>query len=490
MTRPTAARLPRAEDQNDQDDTRTAEREGPAALRGFGLFTLLIGGFIATYTFSAVNVALPFIERDLSAPPAALQLVMGAYGSCFALLLIVGGRLGDMFGRHRLFGIGLAAFLVASVAAGLATDINGLVALRGLQGFAAALLMPQILATIQTATSGAARLRALGLFSMTAGIGTAAGQLIGGVLLSADIGGMGWRPVLWFAAVLAAAVLPGVFALPRTRSDAPGRPDVPGALTLGLGVLALLVPLSVGPSQGWPLWTVLLLAASPAALWVFWRWERRVEDRGRLPLVPPSVVRHRAVRLGLVMAGLIFASYGAFMYEFALVTQTGLGYSPLESGLSLTLCTLAYAFASVKVGFFERIFGTRVLAAGGVGIAVALVAIGAVVLLGWPHPSPWLLQPPLILFGCAQAMTFAPLVGTVMAEVPQSVAGLSGGLFSTVQQAALALGVAGYGSVYSVASHAPSLSFPGAFALCMAVQAVSITLFVVLAARLRRPTPN
>lgn len=483
MTRPTTARLPRADGQA----APQASGQQVPTLRGFGLFSLLIGSFIATYTFSSVNVALPFIERDLSAPPAALQLVMGAYGICFALLLIIGGRLGDMFGRHRIFGIGLAAFVLASVAAGLAGDINTLVAMRGLQGFAAALLMPQILATIQAAAHGAARLRAIALFSMTAGIGTAAGQLIGGVLLSADIAGLGWQTVLWFAAVLAAAVLPGVAALPRTRSDSPGRPDVPGAITLGVGVLAILVPLSVGPSQGWPLWTVLLLVVSPLALWAFWRWERRVEERGRLPLVPPSVLRHRAVRLGLVMAALIFASYGAFMYEFALTTQTGLGYSPLESGLSLTLCTLAYAFASVKITFFQRVLGSYILVAGGVGIVVALVAAGAVVLLGWPHPSQLLLQPPLILFGCAQAVTFAPLVSAVMAEVPQEVAGLSGGLFSTVQQAALAFGVAAYGSVYAVSSVAPSLSFPGAFALCMAIQAVSIGAFVVLALRLRHP---
>lgn len=466
------------------------ESPGPQELRGLGLLALLVGGFVATYTFSSVNVAVPHIGRDLDASPGALGLVMGVYATCFALLLIIGGRLGDAFGRRRLFAIGLAAYVLTSTAAGFAGGVGSLIGLRAAQGFAAALMVPQILATIQATTRGPARLRAIGMFSAVSGLGAVAGQVLGGVLLTLDIGGSGWRAVLWFGAAAALAVLPGTLALPRTRSAERGEADLTGAAVLAVALLSFLLPVTIGPGSGWPAWTIASLVLCAAAFPAFWWWEGRRERAGGLPLVPPSVLRLRSLRLGLVMACVFFSGYGAFMYVFALVSQGGLGYSPLASGLSLASFGVAFVAASVGLGVFRRWFGSAILVVGAAAHVLALVGVAAVVVLGWPQPSQWLLQPALVLLGGAQALMFGPLVSAVMAGVPSAVAGLSGGLFSTVQQAAFALGVAVYGGAYAAAVALPELSYPGAFGVCLAVQAVSSVAFGLMALRLRSLTAD
>ncbi|GAB2513342.1 MFS transporter [Nocardiopsis aegyptia] len=455
----------------------------PPRLRGRGLLALLVGGFLANYTFSSVNVAVPFIARDLDATPAQLGLVMGVYATCFAVLLIIGGRLGDGYGRGRLFVVGLLAYTVTSVAAGLVGGVWWLIAIRGAQGLAAALMVPQVLATIQATTRGPARLRAVALFVATSGVGTAAGQVIGGVLLTLDVAGTGWRSVFWFGAVVALAVLPATPALPRTGGDRRGGTDAVGGAVLAVALLAFLVPVTIGPEDGWPPWTIASLVLSAAAFPGFWWWERRREHGGGSPLVPTSVLGHRSVRLGLVMACVFFAGYGAFMYVFALTSQGGLHQSPLVAGLTLLPFAVAFIGVSMGLGVVRRWLGSSVMVVGAAGQITALLMVAAVVVLGRPDPSQWLLQPSLVLLGATQAMMFSPLVNVVMEGVPRAVAGLSGGLFSTVQQAALALGVALYGGVYTAA--APELSLTGAFGVCLAIQATTSVAFGAMALRLR-----
>jgi MFS family permease len=468
----------------DEPSAPAAPRER-SALRGRGLLALLVGGFVANYTFSSVNVAVPHIALDLDASPAQLGLVMGVYTTCFALLLIIGGRLGDGFGRRRLFVIGLAAYVLTSVAAGLVGGIGWLIGVRAAQGFAAALMVPQILATIQATTRGAARLRAVALFAAVSGVGTATGQVIGGVLLTLDAAGSGWRSVFWFGALVALAALPATPALPRTRADGRGGTDAVGAAVLAVALLAFLVPVTTGPEDGWPPWTLVSLAVSAAAFPAFWWWERRRELGGGTPLVPPSVLRHRSLRLGLAMACVFFAGYGAFMYVFALTSQGGMGQSPLVAGLSLLPFAVAFVTVSMTQGVFRRWFGSSVMLVGAAGQIAALAAVAGVVVLGWPHPSQWLLQPALVLLGATQALMFPPLMSVVMSGVPHAVAGLSGGLFSTVQQAALALGVALYGGTYTAVAAHPALAHPGAFGVCLAVQATTSVAFGLMALRLR-----
>ena len=207
---------------------------GPPVLGGLGLFTVLLGAALPLIDFFIVNVALPTIGRDLAASEAVLELVVAGYGVSYAVLLVLGGRLGDLFGRRRLFLGGMAAFAVTSLACGLAPTAWTLVAARIAQGAASAAMLPQVLATIQSATAGPRRARAMGLYGATAGLSMVAGQILGGVLVAADIAGTGWRsvflvnvPVVLLGLVLAARTVP------ETRSQHPEPVDVPGTLLPG-----------------------------------------------------------------------------------------------------------------------------------------------------------------------------------------------------------------------------------------------------------------
>ena len=456
------------------------------ALRGYPLVALLGGGFVATYTFSSVNVALEQIQSELGASTAQLPLVIAAYAITFAVFLILGGRLGDKVGRDRMYAWGLLAFAIATVAAGLAPSMTWLLVLRVVQGITAAMLVPQILSIIQTTSYGPARLRAVALFCATSGLGNAAGQVIAGVLIDLDIGGRGWRSVLWFVALMALILAPGAFRLPRAEHNRRARMDGAGAALLGLLMLLLLAPISLGPSRHWPAWLIAMLICAPAVAALFWQYQGSRESRGKAALVPPTVVRFPALRVGLAMNFIFFAGFGAFMYEFAITTQRELGYTALESGLTLGGFSVVFAVVSMSLGVFRRLFGSYLIVVGAAGQILSLVAIAAIFQFDWPHSSQWLLQPALALMGAAQALMFAPLVNEVMAAIPQAVAGLTGGLFVTAQQSSLALGVAAYGSFFAALTTTFESGLVGAFMICLLIQAVTSVVFIALGLRLRR----
>lgn len=418
-------------------------------LRPWGVVALLIGMFSSTYVFSSMNVALPDIGADLGADAGQLKLVMGAYATALAVCVVPAGRLGDRHGRRRLIIAGLTATLVLAVVAGLATDAWTLVVLRTLLGVSVALYLPQLLSVIQVCTTGPARARLVSAYAAAGGLGTAAGQVIGGALLRADLFGAGWRSLLWLLALLAAVALTGAITLPGSRGADSGRGDGAGVSVLALAIAGLLVPASLGPTSGWPLWTILALVAAPLLLVGFWQVERRIERARGLPLVPPAVLREPAVWKGLAVAGLFFAGFSAFMYEYALVSQGAWHETAWASGLSLLPFSLAFVVGSLAVGRGRDALGSnaRVMMAGTLAQIAALGAVAAILTLSPHEPSGWLLQPVLLVLGWAQAWVYGPLLGTVMDGVPARVAGLTGGLFSMAQQTALGLGVALYGAV-------------------------------------------
>lgn len=229
----------------------------PAAapsLSGAGLVTVLLAASLPLVDFFIVNVALPAIGSDLSASEALLELVVAGYGVTYAVLLVLGGRLGDLFGRRRLFIGGMAAFGLTSLACGLAPDAWTLVAARAAQGASAALMLPQVLATIQSTTSGGRRAHAMSLYGATAGLSMVVGQILGGVLVAADIAGTGWRSIfLVNVPVVVLGLILAVRHVPDTRARHPEPVDVPGTVLLAVALLALLAPLTEGRATGWPL---------------------------------------------------------------------------------------------------------------------------------------------------------------------------------------------------------------------------------------------
>jgi MFS family permease len=455
-------------------------------LSRLGLVTLLSGVFLAMTDFFVVNVALADIGRDLHASTSSLELVVAGYAVAYALFLVIGGRLGDAFGRRRLFVLGMAAFTATSALCGLAPTADTLVAARVLQGVSAAAMVPQVLATLQAATAGHHRARALSAFGATGGLAAVFGQLGGGLIVAWDIAGTGWRPVfLLNVPVGLVAIVLAMRALPDTRSDRPARPDLVGTTLLGLTVLALLVPLVEGRSQGWPLWGwVSLAAAAPLAVSLLLA-EARLERAGQVPLLPPSLLRLPGIRRGLAIALPFFTGFGGFMFVYAELTQVVLGWTPLRAGLALTPMAVAFLFVSLQTARWVARWGRSVITAGGVLQAVGLVAVALTVQAGGESLHAAALAPGLLVAGMGQAMVMSPLIGVVLADVPAHAAGAGSGLFSTLQQTALALGVAVYGTVFLEAL--PRTDVGTAWVWAAAVQVVSAVGVVAMSRRLPAP---
>ncbi|WP_370257614.1 MFS transporter [Streptomyces sp. V4I8] len=457
----------------------------PPSLGGLGLFTVLLGAALPLIDFFIVNVALPTIGHDLAASEAVLELVVAGYGLAYAVLLVLGGRLGDLFGRRRLFLGGMAAFGLTSLACGLAPTAWTLVAARVAQGAASAAMLPQVLATIQAATGGRRRAKAMGLYGATAGLSMVAGQILGGVLVAADIAGTGWRSVFL---VNVPVVLVGLFlaarAVPETRSQRPEPVDGPGTVLLALSLLTLLAPLTEGRAAGWPLWTWLSLAAFPFVAAAFYVVERRADRAGRTPLVPPSLFELVSLRRGLVMIVPFSIGFSGFMFVIAVALQQGAGLGPVAAGLALVPMAVVFFFVSLAGPRLVARYGTRVVPAGAAiqGVGVALMALAA--WRSWPDFGFVELLPGAAIAGAGQALQLPVVFRIVLSEVPTARAGVGGGVMITTQQSSLALGVATLGTLFL--SLVPGLGMRDALVTTLLVQLAGVALTGLLSLRLPR----
>ncbi|MFP5021862.1 MFS transporter [Pseudonocardia phyllosphaerae] len=445
---------------------------------------LLLGVLVGTYGFNVVTATMPQLASELRVGPVGQETVVAAYGIPFAALLILGGRLGDRFGRRALFGIGMGLFALASVAGVLSPGIEMLVVTRVLQGIGAALCTPQVLGTIQATAAPADRVRLIALFGAAGGVGAALGQVLGGVLAGVAPFGSGWRAAYAVAAVLALTSVALSRLAPASRSPRPAAADVAGTLQLLFGILLVVAALTYGPALG--RWVTLgVLALGVALLVVLWFHQDRIERSGRIPLLPPGVLRLRPLQLGLVMAALFFAGYGAVLYVATRSIETGLRIDPAETGAMLLPFAVVFAGVSAMIGRIQRRLGDAVLPIG-LGLQISGLVIGAVTTaLAWGPGLPLVLQPGLVVLGVGQAMVFSPLTQIVVRAIPDSAAGLSGGMFATVQQLALALGVIAYGAVETAFGLDAREGLIAGFAGDAAAAAVVLVLAGVLAATAR-----
>ncbi|BBJ43950.1 MFS transporter [Streptomyces antimycoticus] len=463
---------------------RTHTSSGPA-LSPLGLFTVLLGAALPLIDFFIVNVALPTMDHDLHAGPAVLELVVAGYGVAYAVLLVLGGRLGDTFGRRRLFLAGMAAFGLTSLACGLAPDAWSLVGARVAQGASAALMLPQVLATIHSSTSGTHRARALSMYGATAGLSMVAGQILGGVLVAADIAGTGWRAVfLVNVPVAVIGLILAVRTVPETRSNRPAPVDVPGTVLLALSLITLMVPLTEGRAAGWPLWTWLALGAFPFVAAAFYVVERRADRAGRTPLLPPSLFALNGLRRGLPMVVPFSIGFGGFMFVIAVALQQGLRYGPVEAGLALAPMATTFFVASLMGPRLVGRYGSRVVTAGGLIQAVGIAMLMVAVWRDWPDLSLAGLLPGVALAGFGQGLQLPVLIRIVLADVPNERAGVGSGVMVTTQQSALALGVATLGTLFL--SLEPSMGMGDALVITLAAQLAAIALTLLLSLRLPR----
>lgn len=350
------------------------------------LLLLLSGTFMVVLDFFIVNVALPSIQHDLKATDSALQLVVAGYGLANAAGLITGGRLGDLFGRRRMFMVGLLLFTLASAACGLAQGTAMLVAARIVQGLSGALLQPQVLAMLGLVFTGEARARAFGAYGVALGLAAALGQLVGGLLIHADLAQLGWRLCFLINVPIGLAGLVfGLRFIPPFAPEARSRLDIPGALWVALAMAAVLWPLVEGRQQGWPMWSVLMLIVALPLVAGLALHQRRLEKRDGHPLIPPALFRLPAFVAGLGVTLAFFVGNASFYFVLALYLQQILGLGALASGQVFTVLAVGFFATSMTAKKLAERLGSQLIAIGALLLAAGHGLMIAVVLA---HPGP------------------------------------------------------------------------------------------------------
>jgi EmrB/QacA subfamily drug resistance transporter len=425
---------------------------------------ILCGTFMVTLDFFIVNVAIPSIQSELHASDAAIEWVVAGYGLAYAALLIIGGRLGDLHGRRRMFCAGMAAFTGASVACGLAPSAAALVLGRLVQGAGAAVLAPQVLAILGTTYTGTDRGRAFAVYGVVLGLASAMGQVIGGLLIHSNMFHLGWRTCfLVNLPVGLAALLLAPRLVRDSRGDARGADPV-GAVLVTLGLTAVLLPLIQGRANGWPLWTWCSFAVAALVLGWFGGQQRVRCRSGRSVLIDPTLWRASRFHLGLLAVLLLYSGVASFFFVLALYLQVGRGLDAQASGVVASTMAVGFCITSLAASRIRRRMGRPTLMLGALGMAVGLGALRVTVGLIGADGSVALLVPPLFVDGLGMGLVMAPLISTVLAGLPAADAGSAAGVLASINQFGNALGVAMIGIVYfGLSAHGGSAdAFSGA----------------------------
>ncbi|GAA4508889.1 MFS transporter [Brevibacterium yomogidense] len=427
------------------------------------VWPLYVVTFLATYTIAVAAISAPGIQNGLQISDSGTSLVVGAYSATFAAGLIFFGRLGDRWGRRHMFRIGTLTWALTATLTAVAPTVEFLVVARLLQGCAAAITTPQVLASIQAILTGRARLRAVGFYSMFAGSGTVAGQVIGGGVNSAFGETIGWRAAFGSVGLLAVIAWLGARHLTETRSPKPLGLDARGSALVAVALLLLIagltsvssIELAAPLSPPGPLvWTAVLLGASAAGFGLLALHARSRERSGRASILPLEILREPAVRTGMALACLLFMMIGGFAYNYAILSQQGFGLSPWQSGAATAMLAVAFVIASalaprIVVRWGGTVTGgRRTLLMASVVQGVGLVGLGAVALTGVEPFFAWY-QLVGVLIGGGQGLMMGPLVSVVMAAVPDEAAGLTGGLVATAQQTGIGLGIAVLSTIFA-----------------------------------------
>jgi len=442
---------------------------------------------MALLDVAIVNVAVPTIRTDLHASGAALQLVIAGYTIAYAVLLITGARLGARFGYSRLFQYGLVGFTAASLACGLAPNTGSLIGFRLLQGVGAALMVPQVMSLIQRTFTGAARARALGLYSAVIAGGMAIGQVVGGVLVSADLFGTGWRPVFLVNVPIGLVLL--AFSrrlLPVLPGDSSRRFDLVGLVVLAVALGLLVVPLVLGHELGWPAWGWVMLGGSAAMFGLFGVVEWRIAARGGQPLIPGRVLRAP----GLVPAAgaifLIMAGFAGFMFAFALHQQAGLGHSALHAGLLSGPIAVGFGLSSLHWQRLPKRLHLPLPMLALAVVAPAYLAFG-VILRGGAEIG-FGAEAVLTTAGLAAGCAYSPLFARALSRVDPADAADGSGVMVTVIQLGQVVGVALLGTVFlgEVSFPAPARTSGHALLVTSAAIALAFAAAAAFALRTRR----
>ncbi|MER7976847.1 MFS transporter [Streptomyces sp. NPDC095817] len=450
----------------------------PYRWRWLILVVMLVAEIMDLLDASIVNVAGPDLERSLGASSAGLQWVIGGYALTLGAGLVLGGRLGDRFGRRRMFLIGLAAFTLSSLLCAIAPNIASLIAFRLLQGTAGALLLPQGLGLLRENFSGPELTKVFAIFGPVLGLGGIIGPVLGGFLIEGDFFGLGWRSVFLvnLPIGLAALIIAARF-VPRRAGDRTVRVDTVGAALVAASCALLVLPLNQGQEDGWPLWTWLCMAASVAGFALFAVQQRRTAAGGGEPLVTPGLLRKPAFTVGLGGIALFFGGLIGTQLVLTLYLQIGRHFTAGDAGLgNLPLAVGTAIGGAVSGAFLADRIGRTVLQ---IGPLVQL--LGAVLLwfeldgLDAASFSVWDIAPGVAVAGVGAGMVIAALFSFILAAVDDDEIGSASGVLSAVQAVGGSIGVAIFGSVFF--ARARTGDFDGGFHRALIVQACLLGAF-------------
>jgi EmrB/QacA subfamily drug resistance transporter len=409
----------------------------------------MFAAFMDLLDVTIVNVALPAIRTDLHASPAHLEWILGGYTLAFAVLLITGGRLGDIVGRQRIFVLGVAGFTAASLTACLSGNGDTLVLARIAQGGFAAMMVPQLLSTVQVLYPPKERAAVFGMIGGVSGTAAVIGPLLGGWLVTSDAFGIGWRSIFLINLPVGIALLVlAIKYVPDTRSERAMRLDLPGVVLATAGVFLVVFPLIEGREQVWPAWIWAMFVAAAGVLAVFVANQRRTERRTQSSLLPMHLFTNRGFSAGLVTQSTFQGSMAGFALVLVIYLQSGLGFSAIHAGLVMLPFSLG-AFVGVGVSAPLGLkLGKVIPFAGAVAQAVGVGWLVVVVSSKGDSLSGWDATPPMLLAGIGLGLLVVPLIDIALSTIPTDDAGAASGTYSTFQQLGAALGIAIIGVVF------------------------------------------
>ena len=429
---------------------RAASPARPAVRAAWLGFVVVVASSVMDLLDSTIaQTAAPAIRHDLGGSYADLEWISAAYTLAMAVTLMLGSRLGDLFGRRRVLLVGIGAFVLASALCALAPSPQALIAARALQGATAAVMVPQGFGLIRELFGAEGQQKAFGVFGPIMGLAAVAGPLVGGGLVNLDLLGTGWRAIFLVNLPLGlAAVAAGRRYLPRNAPATPGlRLDAPSITLAMVGGFALVYPLIQGREHGWPAWSFALLAAGVVTLAAFAKLQARRARHGQSPLVEPSILRRRAYVAGLVVVLGFIGAMGGMMIALNVMFQTGLGLTPLACAVATVAIPVAAIGGSITSSALLAKIGRTTMHIGIVVMAAGLIVVDVVMRSAGGGLTAWDLAGPLAITGFGMGMVFVPMFDVILAGVAPHEMGSASGLLESIQQLAMSIGIAAVGTV-------------------------------------------
>lgn len=449
-------------------------------LKWWALAVTVLAVLVDMIDTQIVTVAAPTIQRELGISDAALQWITAGYALGFALMLITGGRLGDHYGRKRMFVLGMTGFTLSSLAAGLAQDSGVLIAARIAQGISSGLMVPQVLAFIQSEFDHAERPKAMTYYSAAFPLGGMAGPLLGGLLIQADLFGTGWRAVFLVNLPIGIiAIVGALITMPAQTRQGAARIDTGGLVLLTIALSALFFPLVQGRELDWPLWSVAIVVGFLPLIALFAWQQRAAARRGGEPLIPPGVLRIRSLTSSLAVIFPINTAVGVF-FILTLHLQLGLGFSALRTALTFLPAAFGIVFGNVVAIALGK--GRRGFVTVAIGVLIAgLAAVAVLVRWRGADLTPWELIVPGLAFGIGIGSVLNTLFTTALTQVRPEQAGAASGLVNTTVQLGTATGIALFGTIFFTRlPHGYLSATTNSMVVCIALLIVAMVLTATL----------